>query len=386
MDVEHVPYHAPMPSESQASGGPDAPSSATEGPSGGERREPPRTRRRWRRRLGALFLGLGLPLLALEIGVRATHGNPVQQRTPLQLVEADAATGWRMVPSRDFFTYAAPVSVNALGLRGPEVRPRVEGELRVVALGDSMVFGSGVRDDETLPARLELELEQRLGRSVTVINTGHMAYSTNQELRLLFDLGQQLDPDLVVLFWFFNDVDEVPIEARYAELLASGPQTFETRNAFTGWPAWRWRLREFARHSAILAYLRWQGENGQRGNWSADQVDAGFASLDAWAAQFAHTREALGADPLAVVLPFAAALTNDERARAHRSHAMEKRAAQIFASHGIPTFSTRPALEGLTVELGRPPHLVYDYHYDATGNAEQARAVARWMDEVVGVE
>lgn len=343
-------------------------------------------RSRWRGRLLALVLGLGLPLAALEIGVRATHGNPVLQRTPLQLVEADAAAGWRMVPDRDFFTYAAPVTVNALGLRGPEVAPRVEGELRVVALGDSMIFGSGVGDDETLPARLEAELEQKLGRPVTVVNTGHMAYSTNQELRLLFELGEQLDPDLVVLFWFFNDVDEVPIEARYEELLASGPQTFETRNAFTGWPAWRWKLAEFTRHSAIVAYLRWQRENDQRGNWSAEQMDAGFVTLDAWAAQFARTRDVLGAEPLAVIVPFAASLADDERARAHRSRAMEEQAAALFAAHGVPTFSTRPALEGLTVELGRAPHLPYDYHFDATGNAEQARAVARWLVEVVGVE
>src|SRR5215468_4839346 len=56
--------------------------------------------------------------------------------------------------------FGAPVRVNHLGLRGPEVesRPR-PGVHRVLVLGDSVVFGAGVAEDEALPAVLGRRLD-----------------------------------------------------------------------------------------------------------------------------------------------------------------------------------------------------------------------------------
>ena len=365
-----------------------APDATPNGPDDAHRA---RRRRRRRQRLVALLVGFGLPLLAIEIGVRVRHGNPVAQRLPLQLVEANRFRGWQLVPDRDFYTYSELATINSLGFRGPEVAPRQPDELRVVALGDSMTFGIGVDDEHTLPAFLERELEARLDRPVTVINTGHAAYSTNQEIGVLLEHGATLDPDLVVLFWFFNDIDQPPVEELNRRLTEGGPETFETRNAFTGWPAWKWRIKNFTRHSAICAWWLWRNEHHTLGKdglgrWSRETVDDAFVSLDAWMYQFGLLEQQLGAKPAAVVIPFAPAVGDDDAARRHVSRTYDQRALETIADRGIPVMSVRPALEAAAEELGRVPYLPYDYHWDADGNEAEAQAVAAWLIETYDLD
>lgn len=374
---------------------PDATASSAAGPSAAgpeaDAARRAKRRRRRRQRLLALAVGFGLPLLALEIGVRIRHGHPVAQKLPLQLVEANRFRGWQLVPERDFYTYSELATINSLGFRGPEVEPRQPDELRIVALGDSMTFGIGVDDSRTLPALLERELEARLDRPVTVINTGHAAYSTNQEVSVLLEHGAVLDPDLAILFWFFNDIDQPAIESLNQRLTEGGPETFETRNAFTGWVAWKWRFKNFTRHSAICAWWLWRNEHHTLGRdglgrWSRETVDAAFGALDVWMYQFSLIEQELGAKPAAVVIPFAPAIGDDEAARSHVSRSYDARALETIAGRGVPVLSVRPALEEASRELGRVPYLPYDYHWDADGNAAQARAVAEWLVETYDLE
>jgi lysophospholipase L1-like esterase len=94
------------------------------------------------------------------------------------------------------------VTHNALGFRGPEVSPaKPPGGIRVLMLGDSFTYGIGVADDESFSARLEA-LDPRL----EVLNTGVNGYGTAQELLLLRDQGLALDPDVVIVNFFWNDV------------------------------------------------------------------------------------------------------------------------------------------------------------------------------------
>jgi hypothetical protein len=340
---------------------------------------PARARSPWRRRLAALALGLGLPALALELGVRLVHGAPLGQREPLQLVETSALRGWRHVPDRDFHTFDQLASINALGLRGPQVLPRAPGELRVVALGDSMTFGVGVADDDTLPAALERELEALRAGPVTVFNTGHASYSTNQEVALLHELGDVLDPDVVVLMWFFNDLVDEDVASRAAHLAAVGPSAFETQGPFEGWPATRWRIGEALRTSAVLSYVHWQQDYRRHGRFEG--FERGFESLPTWLDLLEARCRELGAQLFVVVIPFSASLARDNACRP-----LEERAVELFRARGLATFETRAALEAALPDLGRVPHVRYDYHYDATGNAVQARAVAQWLAPLVASE
>jgi lysophospholipase L1-like esterase len=78
---------------------------------------------------------------------------------------------------------------------GPVTAPRI------AILGDSYVFGHGVEEDETFAALL-----RKRWPSAEVGNFGVIGYSTDQELLLLKDTVLPLDPDLVVLCLYRNDV------------------------------------------------------------------------------------------------------------------------------------------------------------------------------------
>jgi lysophospholipase L1-like esterase len=96
---------------------------------------------------------------------------------------------------------------NSLGFRGPEFAPaKTPGRLRIVCMGESSTYGSGVADDETYPARLQAHLARLLApREIEVINAGVLGYTSAENvLHALFDVVP-LAPDLVVYYYTHND-------------------------------------------------------------------------------------------------------------------------------------------------------------------------------------
>ena len=236
---------------------------------------PRRWRRRWRRRCLALALSLLSTLALAEVAVRVLVGAPLSERLPILMMRANPVRGWEMVPQMLHYTYQHPVQVNALGLRGPELEAKRPGEVRVLALGDSLVYGQGVADDETLPAALERFLDEhehndrvgdRVGDRVwTVVNAGHRAYDTRQELALLEELGARIQPDLVLLCWYWNDLNERDIQRTYENLEPLGEVAFDTGNRVEGWDRVRWQGKQLARKSALVMLAHdWLSRSRQR--------------------------------------------------------------------------------------------------------------------------
>jgi hypothetical protein len=93
------------------------------------------------------------------------------------------------------------ITVNRLGYRGPEHAASPHpGIRRVVMLGDSVTFGTGVSDGETFSDRLEA------AAAYEVVNLGVDGYGTDQELIRLENEGLSYRPDDVVLnFCVRND-------------------------------------------------------------------------------------------------------------------------------------------------------------------------------------
>src|SRR5688572_13137415 len=218
-----------------------------------------RGRTRWRRRLLALVGATLICLLGAELVVRWRIGVPLVERMPMLRVRANEQRGYEMMPSEAHYSYQHRVEVNALGLRGPEIpREKAANEIRVLCLGDSLVYGQGVADDDTLPAQLERELQARETGEIRwrVVNGGLRAYATHQELALLRELGRELAPTWTVLFWFSNDLNERSIADMYAMLSKSGPVVFDTNvPVMEGEPLWRWRALQLMRRSALGMYL-----------------------------------------------------------------------------------------------------------------------------------
>jgi lysophospholipase L1-like esterase len=174
------------------------------------------------RRLGTLALVLASFAVAgglAELGLRlAGYGALYDVYSKPELFwQHDTRLGWSLEPGargryvgpRPFpIEFDTTVEINSLGLRGPELRRREPGELRVLFLGDSVVAGFEVEQQETFVALLEGQLQRRMGPPLHVINAGVRGYGTDQSLLWYRERGQALAADLVVLVFSANDFDD----------------------------------------------------------------------------------------------------------------------------------------------------------------------------------
>jgi hypothetical protein len=106
--------------------------------------------------------------------------------------------------------------LNRYGYRGPAVGSKRPGELRVVMLGGSTVFGYGVAWNESVPAYLEEKLRGRVNRPVSVVNLGFNNQGAYAFLPDLEDFAY-LDYDVIVLYEGYNDLpgDDGPNRSVY---------------------------------------------------------------------------------------------------------------------------------------------------------------------------
>jgi lysophospholipase L1-like esterase len=121
-------------------------------------------------------------------------------------------------PSRSAFLMGVPVAINSEGLRDREFSPEKPARVyRVMMLGDSTTFGWGVKEEDTAAKLLERKLNADLPAGynrVEVMNTGVGNYDTVQEVTYYETFGWKYHPDLVVLVFFINDPEPVPIEKK----------------------------------------------------------------------------------------------------------------------------------------------------------------------------
>jgi len=102
--------------------------------------------------------------------------------------------------------FSADIRVNSLGFRGPEISPKKPGVRRILFLGDSFMFGAGLKEDETLPYTVSQELERRHPGDFEGINGGVYGYQTANELELFMKYGVPLNPDIVVILVMTHDM------------------------------------------------------------------------------------------------------------------------------------------------------------------------------------
>jgi hypothetical protein len=147
-----------------------------------------------------------LTLAAAEAVLRAVY-HP-ENLEPV--VCFDRALGWSLEPranirSSDYQTgLDYRIRTNSLGMREREVELRKRaGRKRVLIVGDSIAFGTGVEAEW----RFSDFLSRALGEDVEVLNAGVCGWGTDQELLYFERMGRKLDPDLVILtFTMANDV------------------------------------------------------------------------------------------------------------------------------------------------------------------------------------
>ncbi len=182
---------------------------------------------RGRSLLFASILTFGFFTLA-EVGLRLVGvARPVSPRIllhqmdsdiTLPFIRADKDVFWSPQPGFKGEFQGKPVTINSLGLRGPEVRGRTPGSRRVLCFGDSITFGYGAGDDETYPFHLGQLLRDGV---VEVLNAGVTGFTSHQVLGYVRRLVPALRPDVVTICIGWNDGNGRTADDReYARRLA----------------------------------------------------------------------------------------------------------------------------------------------------------------------
>ena len=169
---------------------------------------PARPRARW----PALVVGIVAAVVLVEglLRLLAVSMPPVPlypgDRDPVRDATWDAAIGWKLPPEAEIPEVTADYSVvyrsNSQGFRSSRDFPPPSGRERIVFLGDSFTFGSGVEEDETFVARVGAA---RPGSET--LNLGIGGFGIDQMWLTLVHYGLELEPSRVVLSFIRNDLD-----------------------------------------------------------------------------------------------------------------------------------------------------------------------------------
>jgi hypothetical protein len=120
------------------------------------------------------------------------------------VLEPDEELFWRLAPDVELSEgpgrYSGRISNHQRLREDHEIAvPRPAGERRVLFLGSSPTFCTGVRLEECFVELAEQELELAFGEEVECVNAGVPGYSLFQGWRFLDSEGHRYEPDLIVV-------------------------------------------------------------------------------------------------------------------------------------------------------------------------------------------
>ncbi|MEK7483210.1 MAG: hypothetical protein AABZ60_02635 [Planctomycetota bacterium] len=190
------------------------------------------------------FFFLGTEILWRGLGFKTLPEAPSMEGSEKLIgVPLHPGVCYSLVPNASGIHAGVQVKTNSLGFRdGPRSETKSPETLRILVLGDSMVFGQAV-DQEKVFTRV---LEKKLGPPFEVWNAGHCAYNTKEEYFFFKHRGLKFQPDLVILgYCLVNDtIDCQSAEKDYQQTQQEQKQgwfqlriRFEKRSAFFHWLA-----------------------------------------------------------------------------------------------------------------------------------------------------
>jgi len=166
---------------------------------------------------GALSLGgartlrdriTGVPAEPAPAWAELPGRAPAPSEPGLYRVHPDPLVNYVLRPDSDLAIHDGQIRSDALGLRA-RPGPSRPGALRLAVLGDSVAFGFGLDDEQTLAHRLELLLNDAAGsggRAVECRTVAMPGWNGRNAVAFLRDHWDALQPDVVVCLPIANDL------------------------------------------------------------------------------------------------------------------------------------------------------------------------------------
>ncbi len=170
-----------------------------------------------------ILVSLLMAALLLEAALRVAYHHSLdfsmemwKYATQLKRTDPNPNLSFTNRPYGHAFLMGQDVQISSQGLRDREFSlQKPPGTYRIMMLGDSTTFGWGVAANDTASKVLERELTAAHLPGYDrfeVLNTGVGNYDTVQEMTYYKTAGRNFHPDLVVLVYFINDPEPVPVQ------------------------------------------------------------------------------------------------------------------------------------------------------------------------------
>ncbi len=336
----------------------------------------------------------GVALIACELFARLLFPAPPDPtREPQIVYRVDPEIRYVLAPNQHGWVDDGFVTTNSLGFRGNEIAsPKPAGRYRVVVLGDSVAFGWGVNDGDTFCAQAEQLLRRHEKyRNAEVVNLAVPGYAVRQEVALLKRALAQLQPDLVLIGFYSNDLpdtfEDKNAGASGTSIAASPTQAGQTLRMNPVPSSWLERLARRSRavytggHALKQLIRRGEGKPGSSmeldllENRSSPQLDVAWQRIQAQFADLRETSATAGFVVGIVILP------PREQVLGMFADSMYQRKARALAEQfGFFVVDPLPALTK-SYATKRSLFIPYDRnHPSAAGHRIIAETIANYLD------
>ncbi len=164
----------------------------------------------FRNRKKEILLALATTLLSCIAGLILIETYYLSSRysSVCEICQFHPQLGWETIPSKTVSNKKVTYTTNSLGMRSEEVD---KDKGHILLAGDSVTFGLGVNNNETISHYLEKEI-----REFQILNLGVPGYGIGQYFLNLKRHVDKLNTKLIVLIIYTsNDLDETRKDTRY---------------------------------------------------------------------------------------------------------------------------------------------------------------------------
>lgn len=232
------------------------------------------------KRLGVFVASASLTLLMIEgifrlFGIEAEYHTPYYDRIYAPVGQPAERVPYAFVPNsiirstydsnpRGYFDDGNGIEHNFNNAGWRDVDHTVEkpvGTYRILGLGDSYLFGQGVRYEHVCLSRLEKILDRNSSDSqIETINMGLRSLNTAQECEILKHRGLDYKPDAVILHFVLNDVErssELFLQRPKIEFTEEYVRLYNQPDAFSNYgQLWGWARQRYQKGLTARAHIR----------------------------------------------------------------------------------------------------------------------------------